>query len=792
MNSTSRTLDNVPASGGGVSGAVIDSIQAVDATQTRDILTNSSNIVAETTRSTTAETALKTNIDAQTVKVTAIDSRLAVEELAMMNMLSFISTNEIESTGATLTLGGSSTTQTINLGTSNAAQLINIGTGSTAKTINLGSSADTVVIAGNTITTTTNNLVITDKQIVLNKNGPAGSGSNSGIQIEEGGAITGYIQQNANRDGFSLQPSNGTFIGLNQSLLRGETPTFAGVTNSGSLTLSQSGDQYGGTRLDLLNRNGTNGMTLTNATTQAGADLCTINLTTNSASRNTVAAIISENRLGALFNNSNTGGGGELQLYTGITYSGTLTPAFPRTVAFGNYGSQINSKLSVSGEINAPKLNGDLNANTATATTVNATVVNATNMTASGVMNTATLNATNVYASGTVTANSFSGPVSGNASSATVFTTPLTGDVTGGNSVATVVQNVGGKTASVVASTVTDVASATPYAGANQLVRRDASSNFYSTIVYGNQMLVAPATATNSITSMTQDLTLNGLQVGTASKIIATSPIISQYEITTPKLNGNLNATTATATTVNATNITTSNINASGVIYTSALQANNISAANVMTVHAPGGMNVDTPIVSTSSIAATTVNVSGNINAQTITNPLRIDLSMTGDVYGGSTLSLLNRSDINGMALTQTGTTQDLCTMTMTTNCATRQKPAAFCSENRSGALFHDYNKNTGGELQLFAKYGGGVGPTAAFGNNGSRINSDLTVSGQLSLYGPSTTSERQATYSTDPNNVARAPPSLCQTMIQIYWNGRAYALPLYALSAVSTSTGGL
>jgi hypothetical protein len=147
-------------------------------------------------------------------------------------MTNFISSNQIESTGPTLTLGGSTSTTTINLGTSNAAQVINFGTGSAAKTINIGSSNDTVVMAGSVIHTQTTNLDVTDKQIILNKGGASGSGFGVGFQIEEAGVITGSFAQNANRDGYALQPSNGTLINLNQSLSTTDTPHFAGVTAS--------------------------------------------------------------------------------------------------------------------------------------------------------------------------------------------------------------------------------------------------------------------------------------------------------------------------------------------------------------------------------------------------------------------------------------------------------------------------------------------------------------------------------------------------------------------------------
>ena len=114
-------------------------------------------------------------------------------------------------------------------------------------------------------------------------------------------------------------------------------------------------------------------------------------------------------------------------------------------------------------------------------------------------------------------------------------------------------------------------------------------------------------------------------------------------------------------------------------------------------------------------------------------------------------------------------------------------KTTAIESENRIGTMYKD-SSAFGGEINLYTD-GDNNTRVAAFGINGSLIPSNLQVvdglqvNGQLSLFGPSTTGERQAVYTNDPQNSARAPPSLCQKFIKISHYGQDYALALYNMN---------
>ncbi len=66
----------------------------------------------------------------------------------------------------------------------------------------------------------TQNLQISDPLITLNKGGVASSGSGSGIEIEEGGAITGYFKTSAGRNGWVIKvPASANVLTLDQSAL---------------------------------------------------------------------------------------------------------------------------------------------------------------------------------------------------------------------------------------------------------------------------------------------------------------------------------------------------------------------------------------------------------------------------------------------------------------------------------------------------------------------------------------------------------------------------------------------
>lgn len=94
-------------------------------------------------------------------------------------------------------------------------------------TINIGNSGATVNIQGTTIYENTPQLNVADPLITINSGGGAGSGQNSGIQIEENLIITGYAETSADRNSWILKAPN--------------TAGVATITaGAGGITLNQS------------------------------------------------------------------------------------------------------------------------------------------------------------------------------------------------------------------------------------------------------------------------------------------------------------------------------------------------------------------------------------------------------------------------------------------------------------------------------------------------------------------------------------------------------------------------
>ena len=184
----------------------------------------------------------------------------------------------------------------INIGTSSAAQTINIGTGAGSSVINLGGSGDVVSIAGTLTTINTTNLAVSDKIATLNKSGLTSSGFNAGVEIEEGGVITGYARTSADRTYWELKaPASATVIGLNQSLKTTDNVTFNQIT----------GNVIGNASTVTTNANLTGEVTsVGNAATLANSAVIGKVLTGFSASAGTVSA--SDTILTAIGKNSGT------------------------------------------------------------------------------------------------------------------------------------------------------------------------------------------------------------------------------------------------------------------------------------------------------------------------------------------------------------------------------------------------------------------------------------------------------------------------------------------------------
>jgi hypothetical protein len=96
----------------------------------------------------------------------------------------------------------------LNIGTGSGNTNINIGTSGT-NTIQIGNSNSTVNILGSVIYENVTNLEVSDKLFTVNKGGVSSSAVGAGFEIEEGGAIAGYIKTTGGRDGFLFKaPAN--------------------------------------------------------------------------------------------------------------------------------------------------------------------------------------------------------------------------------------------------------------------------------------------------------------------------------------------------------------------------------------------------------------------------------------------------------------------------------------------------------------------------------------------------------------------------------------------------------
>ena len=119
-------------------------------------------------------------------------------------------------TFANLNLNPSGSVDTTSVGT------LAIGTAN-ANIINIGNSGATVNIQGTTLYENVTQLQVKDPLITLNKGGGAGSASNSGIELEEAGAITGFAETSADRLSWTFKAPSTAGIAL-------ITPGVSGIT----------------------------------------------------------------------------------------------------------------------------------------------------------------------------------------------------------------------------------------------------------------------------------------------------------------------------------------------------------------------------------------------------------------------------------------------------------------------------------------------------------------------------------------------------------------------------------
>lgn len=98
------------------------------------------------------------------------------------------------------------------LGTTNSNTTVNIGTGTGTNTINIGGASSTVNITGSVNNQNVTNLNVSDKLVTINDGGAADSGGSSGLEIEEDGVATGYLQTASDRNSWKFKAPNAAGI----------------------------------------------------------------------------------------------------------------------------------------------------------------------------------------------------------------------------------------------------------------------------------------------------------------------------------------------------------------------------------------------------------------------------------------------------------------------------------------------------------------------------------------------------------------------------------------------------
>ena len=206
--------------------------------------------------------------------ITAITVQAALNELSsekvqkagdsMSGNLTFANNTGIESTVdvSTINVGTTSFSHAVNIGTGSHTSSVNIGTGTGITTINIGGAGDTINIGGELVYVDVSTLQVEDKDIVVNKNGAAGSGNSAGLHVEEGGVITGFNHVANSRQSWEfIAPANPGSIQLTPSVGDFVTEIKSTVTANRVITLPNTTDTLAtqtqindlNTRIDDLN-----------------------------------------------------------------------------------------------------------------------------------------------------------------------------------------------------------------------------------------------------------------------------------------------------------------------------------------------------------------------------------------------------------------------------------------------------------------------------------------------------------------------------------------------------------
>lgn len=233
----------------------------------------------------------------------------------------------------------------IDVEASGGSDVLNIGT-SNADIINIGYSGSTVNIQGTLAYQNVTNYQVKDKLITLNKGGAGASAVSSGIELEEGGVITGYWSTNGTRDGWDLKAPAISGVA---------TISLSGLTGNRTYTLQDSnGTLYQTGGADIAVADGG-----TNISSYAVGDLIY-------ASGTTTLSKLADVAVGSVLI---SGGVGVAPAWSGATLSlNPTTVTFGSATTFNITGS--NAQLVMSGTSTQIRVQSWRGANTSVAQTI--------------------------------------------------------------------------------------------------------------------------------------------------------------------------------------------------------------------------------------------------------------------------------------------------------------------------------------------------------------------------------------------------------------------------------------
>lgn len=423
---------------------------------------------------------------------------------------------------------------------------LNIGV-TVAEVINIGNSGTTINLYGDTFYQNVTNLNVANKIINLNTSGAAASGFGSGIDVEEAGIVTGYINVSADRNSWELKAPNtaglavitpgASGIVIDQSSHAPVTLTAVGASPNAS------GASLSGQALTLQPADGTNPGLLTSGSQTIGG-VKTFNSAPNLNSLTASQALVldgSKNITTLAFTSANTATTLVERDGSGNFSAGTITAALTGTASGNTTITPSNHAVAISSATNA------LSTAAPTATTGIALVSNGTgtdpSFAAVNIASSSAVTGTLAVANGgtgaaTLTANNV---ILGNGTSAVNFVAPGTsGNVLTSNG--TTWTSASAPLPTKVIAVYTDTSGAAPSGGSinygTMIIDTDSAVTtgagvwkFVVPVGKGGYYQISASVYNSAITQRTITINLN-----TIVKSKAFTPVSGQCSILTPPL----------------------------------------------------------------------------------------------------------------------------------------------------------------------------------------------------------------------------------------------------------------